>query len=227
MIPGCAVLGCLEGVGLGVARCKRTLRDTIYAVLCIGVELSDAVPMNAGTVVRQRILDGDLNSIAPVGIDGRSRQLLVDEKTDTFAIAVWVAGCIGELEAVRHRIAGCWPLLVEVGGNAVAVAPARSGLCTVGAGCICHFGRGRRRARCRRSTRINHRGAQASARRLPSDQRWRGLRGCRPRDQRRRGSGGFLDRRCGSLRTADILLRGRRSALWTPEDMIFRDRLVR
>src|SRR2546430_17471340 len=100
MVPRSAVLSCLERVCLGVSGCQWAFGETVGAVLRVCVELADTVPVNAGTVVGQRVLDGDPDHVTPVGIDGRSRQLVVDEKTNAFTIAIWVAGCVGEFKGV-------------------------------------------------------------------------------------------------------------------------------
>ena len=115
MVPGSTVLSCRERVCLGISGSQWTFGETVGAVLCVGVELSDAVPVNTGAVVWQRILDSDRDGVTPVGVDGRSRQLIIDEKTIAFAIAVWVAGRVGEFKSVGNAFAGGWPLLVKVG----------------------------------------------------------------------------------------------------------------
>ena len=71
--------------------------------------------MNAGAVVWQRVLDGDRDYVTPVGVDGWSRQLAIDEKTNALTIAVRVAGCVGEFKGVENVIAGGRPFLVKVG----------------------------------------------------------------------------------------------------------------
>jgi len=131
VVPRCAELRADEGVGGSIARSERALCNTVDTVGTTGVELTNTVPVHAGAVVLQGVLDGDGKSVTPVGLDGRSRVLTVDQITWLVSVAIHVAGGVGNFEVVRDSLASGWVLLVEVGGNAVSIAPAGPGERTV------------------------------------------------------------------------------------------------
>ena len=55
MVPGVAVLGGLESVSVRVVSGNGTLRDAVDSVRLVGMELTNAVPMDCGSVVWQII----------------------------------------------------------------------------------------------------------------------------------------------------------------------------
>ena len=59
MIPCASILHCPEGVIETVSRRGRALSDTINTVHVHGQPLSNAVPMNAGSVVFELVVDDD------------------------------------------------------------------------------------------------------------------------------------------------------------------------
>ena len=61
MVPGMTVLSRLEVVCEGLLRRNRTLRNTVDAVRCICMELTDAVPMDCASVVLKIV--GNMNSL--------------------------------------------------------------------------------------------------------------------------------------------------------------------
>lgn len=59
MVPGGSVLGDLEGVGQLLVGRDGALRDAGHAILPNGVELSQAMPVDRGAVIRDVV--GDMN----------------------------------------------------------------------------------------------------------------------------------------------------------------------
>lgn len=104
VIPRRSELSDVERVGLGVAWSKRTFSQTVDAVAATAVVLSDTVPVQRGTVVLHRVLDVDDEVVAPCRPDQGSWILVVDEKAESLAVAIWVAGAIGELKVVRDGV---------------------------------------------------------------------------------------------------------------------------
>lgn len=82
MIPSCSELSEQKSVGPTFARRNGTFGYAIGAILIVGIPLANAVPMHTGSdvtsikeytesdlgipVVRQTVLDSDLQSITPV-----------------------------------------------------------------------------------------------------------------------------------------------------------------
>lgn len=66
MIPGCAKLGGLEGVDLAVSWRDWAFCNAWNSVLGNGVQLAEAMPVHASTVICELVVDSDLDSIAPV-----------------------------------------------------------------------------------------------------------------------------------------------------------------
>jgi len=120
-----------EGVGLGMAWSKGAFGNTVDTVRTTAVELTETMPMHAGTVELHRVLDGDLKSISPVGVDGWTRILSIDQKTWLVSMTIWTTCGVGNLESVGHDLASVWMLLVKIGSDAEATAPARSSEGTV------------------------------------------------------------------------------------------------
>ena len=56
----------------------RLTSDAVGAIHRVRLPLSNAMPMHAGPVILQAVLDGDDDSISPIGLYGRSRKLSVD-----------------------------------------------------------------------------------------------------------------------------------------------------
>jgi len=69
VIPRCLVLNRAEGVGVDVVGGNGALGDTIHSIHLRTVGLSEAVPVNRGTVVLQLVLDRDFDQIAPACLE--------------------------------------------------------------------------------------------------------------------------------------------------------------
>ncbi len=70
-------------VGTLAKRRNGTFRHTGNTVLVVGAVLSDTVPMDGGSVVGQQVGDCDLNPIAVVDLDGRTRCTAIDQECGT------------------------------------------------------------------------------------------------------------------------------------------------
>ena len=73
MVPGTAVLRCIEAVCEAVSRGDRTLSDSVHTIHMHGFVLSDAMPMNARPVPFHIVDHLDMNSITPASFDPRPR----------------------------------------------------------------------------------------------------------------------------------------------------------
>ena len=51
MVPGMPILSCFESVCIGVILCNRTLRHTVDSISFIWIKLTNAMPMNRGSIV--------------------------------------------------------------------------------------------------------------------------------------------------------------------------------
>ena len=60
MVPRRAILQGAELIRIAVTRCDRTFSYSSDTVVLIGVQLSNTMPMNRGTVPLEIILDGNL-----------------------------------------------------------------------------------------------------------------------------------------------------------------------
>ena len=114
----------LKRVGLGVSGRQRAFCDTVHAVRSWAVVLTNPVPMHGCAIVFHRVCHCDIDMVAPCSSNRRTRILAVDEEADPLAVAVRIASAVCDFEVVRDCVAGRWELLVEVGGDAVAVTPA-------------------------------------------------------------------------------------------------------
>lgn len=117
----------MELVDLGVTWSNGTLRDTVDTVHRVGSELSHAMPVKGGSVVRQKVGNGNLKHVAPVCGEHRSRILSIDEHADPVTTAVPVASRVGDDEVVLDSHTSARPFGIEVSRDAVAIAPARTG----------------------------------------------------------------------------------------------------
>lgn len=130
MVPGSAILSCNEEIGSRLTRSEGTFGDPIGAIHGIGTELSDAVPVEACSVVCEAIFDSDLDIIAPSSTDGWSRELTIDT-IDNPRVAVRCQSEILNLEVVTNSSTRTWPSSLDVGINAVAASPALSSSGTI------------------------------------------------------------------------------------------------
>ena len=81
MIPGGAVQICVELVCEGLSRCNRTLSDARNAILIRCTFLKKTVPVQSRAFLRtfDSIVNCDLHSVTPVGLNGWSRVLSIDK----------------------------------------------------------------------------------------------------------------------------------------------------
>jgi len=138
VVPCCTELSCPELVLTGSSRSDRAFGDSRDAVILAGVQLSNTVPVDTGSVMLEVVLDIDDDCVTPLCSYEWSRILTVDEHHllgSTTSIGVGPSN-IRDLEVVSHGGAVRGRLGIEVGGNAVAITPAVSCPCCVGASTI-------------------------------------------------------------------------------------------
>jgi len=138
MIPACAKLGSLELVLAGHTRCNGALGDTGDSIVLTGVQLSDSVPVVAGSVMGKAVLDVDDDSVTPLCTHEGSRILVVNQHHLLFcatAIRIW-PGNIGDIKVISDSSTIRGSFGIKVGSNAVAIAPAASCAWSVGASTI-------------------------------------------------------------------------------------------
>lgn len=82
--------------------------------------------MHACAIILHLVVHGDGQSVAPIGSDDWAWVLAIDKQTDIIGCAIKVASCICDCQVVRDHFAGRRVLLVEIGLDAVTVAPAFS-----------------------------------------------------------------------------------------------------
>lgn len=75
-------------IGESAPWCDGALGDSIHTVHVHGVELPNAVPMNAGAAVRIEITDMDLDSIAPACLDPRPWVRFIEDCRSIKCVAV-------------------------------------------------------------------------------------------------------------------------------------------
>ena len=80
VIPCCAILSGLETVCLSLTRCNRTLSDTRHAIFRIGIQLSEAVPVDASAIGLEVVVHSDFDPVTPVGLQEGTRVLAVDDE---------------------------------------------------------------------------------------------------------------------------------------------------
>lgn len=100
MIPSSAILSCSECVRLRRAWRNRALRHSVCAVLFIGVELSDTVPVQRCTIVCEAIMHIDGELVAPVYMDHWTWSLSIDQLARLAAMAVRVAERICQVQII-------------------------------------------------------------------------------------------------------------------------------
>lgn len=136
----CSKLRNKKRIRLRIPRRKRTLRNTVHSIVSSRMKLPDTMPMNAGPIILHRIFHRNTQRVAPRCPDERAGILVVDQKTESVAITVWVACPIGDLEVVGDDLAGFGEFFVEVRCDAVAIFPAGAGFGAVGTlGVLCFY----------------------------------------------------------------------------------------
>ena len=106
MVPCCTELSGPELVLAGSPRSDRAFGDSWDAVVLAGVQLSNTVPVNTGSVVSEVVLDVDDDCVTPLCSHEWSRILAVDEHHilgSTTSIGVG-PGNIGDLEVVLSHV---------------------------------------------------------------------------------------------------------------------------
>ena len=98
--PAGAVLGGAERVSVVFARRDGTLGHAIDAVHLGRVGLSESVPVNRRPVVFQLVLDGDLDQIAPAGLDPRSGVAPVEDLAALVDHTIGIDGLVFDLQVV-------------------------------------------------------------------------------------------------------------------------------
>jgi len=105
MIPACAKLGSLELVLAGHTRRNGALGDTGDSIVLTGVQLSDSVPVDTGSVMGKAVLNVDNDSVTPLCAHEGSRILVVDQHHLLLcATAIRVClGNIGDFKVILQR----------------------------------------------------------------------------------------------------------------------------
>jgi len=132
VVPGSTVLRGLESVGLLLARCNGALGDTGNTILSVLVPLTETVPVDRSAVVGHLVLDGDLDHVTPVGLNGRTRVLVVDGKDLTLE-PIRCHGGVGDGPVVTNGTASGRPVAVKVCVDGEVVVPAFARSRAVGA----------------------------------------------------------------------------------------------
>lgn len=128
MIPRRAVQRSLESVGVRLLGSNGALGNGWHSVLPLSSLLPEAVPMQGRAFgsISDVVMDGDLDPVTPVGLDGRSGESSIDQKHLSL-VAIGSNDTAADSEVVLPGDAGVRPLLVVVGavrrerapGNAV------------------------------------------------------------------------------------------------------------
>ena len=106
MVPCCTELSGPELVLAGSSRSDRAFGDSRDAVVLAGVQLSNTVPVDTGSVMLEVVLDIDDDCVTPLCSYEWSRILTVDEHHllgSTTSIGIG-PGNIGDLEVVLSRV---------------------------------------------------------------------------------------------------------------------------
>lgn len=127
VVPRSPVLSGLPAIDFAVSRRNRTFGHAWNAIRPAIVPLPDSMPMNTRAIVLQLVDDCDFDHVAPVGEDGGTHVLAVDEESGT-RDAIWGGGTVGDLEVVLSCDASVRPFPVEVGGDVEVFRPAWSRL---------------------------------------------------------------------------------------------------
>lgn len=138
VVPRSTELSSKERILSGLTRRNRALGKTTNTVRTDAVELSDTVPMEAATIVLERVLNVNNNLVSPVGSDHWPGLLAVDEEALNGSVAIWITCCICNLKAVSNSLSSGGMFLIKVCLDAVTTAPASTRVGTVGASSISH-----------------------------------------------------------------------------------------
>lgn len=123
MIPRSSMLCCHECVGARLARSERTFGNSIGTVHRIGVELPNAMPVEAGSIIGETVLDGNLESVAPSSSDCRSWKLTVYSVYNS-RMSIGCKGEILNFKIVANNSASAWPCRLYVCVDIIASSPA-------------------------------------------------------------------------------------------------------
>lgn len=110
-----------------IAWSNGTLGDRWDAIVLGVVELTNAVEVNAGTIVLQLVVDSDDDCITPVGLDDGSRHVIIDRKSNTLD-AVWGDCDVGDVQVVVHSSTGLGGEFVVVSSDIGATVGQRTAL---------------------------------------------------------------------------------------------------
>lgn len=124
VIPRASELIGQERVCVRLSRSNGTLRHTRNTILVRSAPLQKSVPVHSSTLFRSSdvVVDRDLNGVSPVGLDGRTRVLTVDEKCrDLISIRSYNSSADGPVVASYRT--GRRSLAVRVGRLHSPVTP--------------------------------------------------------------------------------------------------------
>jgi len=150
-------LGCLECVRLCITGSKRAFCQARSAVLAVGIELSNTMPVETSSIVLQAVFDSDLDGITPICKDGRSRELSIDQQAASLESIRRTCSVRNDKVVFAGHTSG-GPFHIKVVVYAVSVLPALSREWTICAGSICrcgHWGRCGRRVTLQQRRRLS------------------------------------------------------------------------
>jgi hypothetical protein len=108
VVPACSILSCSPSVCLGLSRSKWALGDTCHSVCEAGLELTISMPVDTSSIVGKVVGNSDGNGIAPLALDGRTRNLPVDSQS-RLKSAVEIDGCVRDHKVVGASISSTRP----------------------------------------------------------------------------------------------------------------------
>lgn len=88
-----------------------TFSDTTNSIVTIMLELSEAVPVNAGAIVFELVDNGHFEVVPPIAFEQGSRVLVVDQEHDLLLAAIWCECGVCNLECSIDRLARLGPFL--------------------------------------------------------------------------------------------------------------------
>lgn len=107
------MLGCFPPVGVAVPGCNGTLGLGSGAVGVVGVQLADAMKVNARSVERKLIAHSNLDIIAPVGFDGWAGILTIDGHHE-LVNTIRGKNCILDVKIVLDMLVELWLVTGQV-----------------------------------------------------------------------------------------------------------------
>ena len=89
VVPAVAILQSLEIVGITATGSNGALCHAIHTIGLVGVELSEAMPMNCGAIGFDVISDMDSNVVAPAGFDQWTGIRAIHDFAFRLKVSIW------------------------------------------------------------------------------------------------------------------------------------------